>query len=104
MRRAVRKDLVHKPIVAALEARGFVVIDTSSLGGGAPDVFVYNPPNKQWEPMEFKSGNDVRQKKAGPDGEAISNNRQKKSLGIDFPIVHSLSEALALFGLTEVRS
>lgn len=33
-----RKDSIHKDVVAALERCGWVCLDTSSLGDGAPDV------------------------------------------------------------------
>ena len=96
---ARRKDTVHKPIVADLEARGFIVIDTSGVGKGAPDAFIYSPSLDLWKAVEFKSDNSVRHKKAGAEGEAISNNKPKKSLRVTVPIVHTLSEALALFGM-----
>jgi hypothetical protein len=38
MRRAPRKDANHAVVVAALEAFGVSVIDTSSMGGGFPDL------------------------------------------------------------------
>lgn len=38
MRRAPKKDANHAVIVAALEAHGVSVIDTSAMGGGFPDL------------------------------------------------------------------
>ena len=98
---ANRKDVVHKPIVEGLEARGFVVYDMPDPG----DILVYgwNARDKsyQWTPMELKSSNGVRKKKA--DGSDELSPRQKrirdKKARAPIPIVHSIPEALILYGM-----
>ena len=99
---ANRKDVVHKPIVDGLEQRGFVVYDMPDPG----DILVYgwhrDDKSYQWVPMELKSSNVVRKKKA--DGSDELSPRQKrirdKKARAPIPIVHSISEGLALFGIT----
>ena len=98
-----RKDVVHKPIVEGLEQRGFVVYDMPDPG----DILVYGwhviDKSLQWMPMELKSSNVVRKKKA--DGSDELSPRQKrirdKKARAPIPIVHSLPEALLLYGAWE---
>ena len=98
---ANRKDVVHKPIVEGLEQRGFVVYDMPDPG----DILCYGwharEKSFQWVPMELKSSNVVRKKKA--DGSDELSPRQKrirdKKSRAPIPVVHSLMEALDHFGL-----
>lgn len=100
---ANRKDTVHKPIVIGLEARGFVVYEMPDPG----DILVYgwdaDDNRYRWMPMELKSSNAVRKKKADGSDELSPRQkrmRDKKALA-PIPIVHSLSQALSLFGVKE---
>lgn len=53
MRRAARTDRNHAPIRDGLRrVPGFVVVDTSRLGDGFPDLLVGH--RKQWIPLEVK--------------------------------------------------
>jgi hypothetical protein len=90
MRRANRKDLVHKAIVEGLRAYGILVADMPSPG----DVLCFNPRTKVFLPIEFKSDQTVR----GGKPENISNNKIKTPT-LPIPIAHSLAEALALLGI-----
>jgi hypothetical protein len=101
MRWAARQDVVHKPIVAALESHSITVYLMPDPG----DVLTYGLHRTTqlhiWLPMELKSGNDVRKKKA--DGsEELSPRQQRmreKRFRAPIPIVHSEAEALALYGI-----
>jgi hypothetical protein len=54
MRKYGRRDDNHTDIVGTFRAIGFSVLDTASLGGGAPDVMVSNHLNT-WA-IEIKDG------------------------------------------------
>ena len=98
---ANRKDSVHKSIVAALEARGVVVYEMPDPG----DILCYGwhvHLGPQWVPMELKSSNAVRRKKADGSQELSPRQRRmrEKHARAPIPVVHTPSEALALFGMT----
>jgi Holliday junction resolvase len=54
MRKYGRRDDNHTDIVGTFRAIGFSVLDTASLGGGAPDIIVSNHLNT-WA-IEIKDG------------------------------------------------
>ncbi len=64
MRRAAKKDLVHRPIVDALELQGFVVSDVSALPGLGYDAIVCEPSTGKIVLVEFKSDKKVHHKSA----------------------------------------
>jgi hypothetical protein len=56
MRRASRhKDTNHDALVALARALGAFVIETHTVGGGCPDLFVWRR-DTQWFPVEVKYG------------------------------------------------
>ena len=98
---ANRKDTAHKPIVTALESYNITVYDMPDPG----DILCYgwNRATKQyeWHPAEIKSSNAVRKKKA--DGSDELSPRQKrirdKKCMAPIPVIHTVAEGLALYGL-----
>lgn len=54
MRRAARTDANHREIVQALRTAGCVVHDTSSVGGGFPDLVVGKPAHAIVTPFGIK--------------------------------------------------
>ena len=107
MRRAARKDANHASIVAELESYGIVVFDCSQVGNGLPDILCYGfdreSKSYQWLPMEIKSGNDVRKKKADGSNELTPRQKrlQEKRCNAPFHIVHTDAEAIALYGIVK---
>ena len=99
---ANRKDTVHKPIVAALESYNITVYDMPDPGDVLCYGFDRTSNSYQWVPMELKSSNAIRKKKA--DGSQELSPRQlrmaAKRCNAPIPIVHSIAEGLALFGIT----
>jgi hypothetical protein len=87
--------------VEALEANGI----TCYLMPDPGDVLCYGWDNEsksyQWLPMEVKSGNDVRKKKADHSQELTPRQQRmrEKRFKAPIPIVHTPAEALALYGI-----
>lgn len=52
---AHRRDGNHKALVDVAQRCGAFVLDTSQLGGGAPDIFVFTWP-LGWIAVEIKAG------------------------------------------------
>ena len=50
----MRKDLNHVPVAGAFEALGCVVVDTSMVGDGGPDMFVLDRWGI-WHAVEVKN-------------------------------------------------
>ena len=48
MRFRARKDTAHKPIADGLEREGVIVLDTSQLGGGFPDILAWNDGREKY--------------------------------------------------------
>ena len=100
MRRAARKDLVHAPIVAGLRLHGIRVEDMPQPG----DILCYGMARDpgttrfrlRWIPMELKSPKAIRNKK-----QELTPAQATRAKTMPIPVVHSLAEALALFGLGE---
>lgn len=86
-----RKDAVHGPIVEGLRRHGVAVLDMPIPG----DVLCYY--EGRYIPIEFKSDKSTRGyvKEATPA-------QERRAETMPIPIAHTLGEALALFGLTEV--
>lgn len=57
-----RRDGNHHALVAVAEGLGAYVLDTSQLGGGAPDLFIYSP-RLGWLAVEIKAGRGMLRKK-----------------------------------------
>ena len=97
MRRANRKDLVHSYIVAGLRHRGIAAEDMPQPG----DILTYgyHAVRKIWifVPMELKSPKDVRNKKA-----ELTPAQARRANRMPIPIVHTLPEALAHYGLFSI--
>lgn len=87
-----RKDLAHGPIDEALTAHGIVVLDTSQLGNGFPDMLCYYKAEDWWQPLEIKSGRDASK----PNTKRLQATMQAR---VPIPIVRTPAEALAVFGL-----
>lgn len=92
MRRANRKDSVHKAIVEGLRAHGVAVADMPDPG----DVLTFY--NGRFLPIEFKS--DQRTRGYTKEATAL---QEKRAKVMPIPIAHTLAEALALHGI-ELRS
>jgi len=88
MRRANRKDSVHKSIVEGLRAHGVAVADMPDPG----DVLTYF--NGRFIPIEFKS--DKRTRNYTKEATAL---QEKRAAVMPIPIAHTLAEALSLHGL-----
>ena len=84
MRRAGRKDYNHQAIVAALRAIGVVVQVVNHEG--LPDLLTFH--RGQWLPIEIKR----------PRGRLTKDQAALRQVA-PFPVVYSVSEALALFGV-----
>ena len=101
MRRANRKDVVQSEIVKGLRERGIVVFDMPQPGDvlcyGLRHGTVLDPDDMIWMPMELKSDKRTR----GYKPELTKAQITRAATGAVIPIVHSLAEALALFGRTE---
>lgn len=97
MRRANRKDANHQEIVKGLRERGIIVFDMPEPG----DILCYgqieHAQSYIWIPMEVKSSQPVR----GYKPELTPAQQRRSNTGAVIPIVHSLAEGLALFGLKE---
>lgn len=94
-RYAARKDSNHAEITAVLEAHGIIVIDTSALGSGFPDVLCYDAAARRFLPIEFKSNNKIsRQKK----GDRLKPKQKLLHAAVPIPVAETAEQALALFG------
>ena len=101
-RYANRQDVMHKPIVSALEDYGVTVYLMPDPG----DILCYGwnraTLQYEWHPAEIKSSNTVRKKKA--DGSDELTPRQKRLRDQNYtapiPIIRTVAEGLALFGIT----
>jgi len=89
MRRANRRDEVHGDIVSGLRTIGCIVIDTSRVGGGAPDAFVWHR-RCGWRAMEFKTPKKGR----------LSDVQKELHAQVPIDIVTSLKEALTIVGVS----
>lgn len=104
-RRAARKDTTHNEISDGLREHGVIVIDTHRAGYGAPDALCYYAATDTWKPMEFKTQRYQKQYKTkrnpeGGDGLVQLKPAQEKLQKVaPIPIVRTLAEALALFGI-----
>jgi hypothetical protein len=90
-RHAARRDNNEATIVDALEAIGIVVHRLSAPG--LPDLLTYNPRAiraARWLPIEVKQP-----------GEGLTIPQQVTALYSPYPIVSSVAEALALFGVQD---
>ncbi len=88
MRYAARKDVVHAPIVEGLRMHGVVVFSMPEPG----DVLCYY--HGTWTRLEFKSDKVTR----GYKREKTAAQEKRATLA-EIPIVHTLSEALDIFGI-----
>lgn len=87
----VRRDANEPAIVDALEAIGIVVHRISVPG--LPDLLVYNPRAVQtarWMPIEIKMP-----------GEKLTVPQQVTMLMSPYPVIETVAQALALFGVTD---
>lgn len=79
------KDANHDDIVNGLQARGYTVYSMPMPG----DVLCYSPFTERWMPAEIKTAKGRKTKnQAARDQQPI-------------PIVRSLADALALFGVSQ---
>ena len=81
-------DKNQKAIVAALRQRGVFVLDTHTLGNGAPDIFTCY--RAEWVPMEIKSGKG----KLTPDERDWWNR-----VGLEPIVIRDYDEALEVLGI-----
>jgi hypothetical protein len=98
MRRRARVDTHHAEITAALRAIGITVIDTSRVGDGFPDLMTYS--RGIWLPIEVKT-HRPRKRLTGPNGRRLTPAQGDLYRVAPFPIVFSVGEALALFGVID---
>lgn len=88
-----RRDAIEPAIIAALEQAGCQVLQLH--GAGVPDLLVQVPehwrlPWASWVPLEVKS----------PGGRLT---RAQFEIGMRYPIVRSVNDVLALFGVSPWR-
>lgn len=95
---ARRKDASHQVIAEALEAAGIVVLDTSRLGDGFPDVLCYDPQQQVWLPIELKTRRYVRHYKTFNPENAFTPQQLARRALVPIPSAETPAQALALFG------
>lgn len=89
-----RQDASQKPIVDELKKRGIAIVPMPDPG----DVLCYF--NGLFVPIEFKTKRPTRGSDAGGSHGLTKKQIKTREAGVPIPVVSSLQEALALFGLT----
>lgn len=92
---AKRQDTAQKPIVTELKARGVAIVPMPDPG----DVLCYF--NGVFMPIEFKTKRPTKGDGAGGSHGLTKKQEQTRAAGVPIPVVSSVQEALALFGLQE---
>lgn len=94
---AKRKDNGQDAIVEGLKARGIAVVPMPDPG----DILCFHPDAWRFLPIEIKTPRPTRGAGAGGSHGLTKKQIKTRLAGVHIPVVKSLGEALALFGLQE---
>ena len=95
VRYAKRQDDNHKAIVDALKAHGWVVTDTSRVGGGFPDLVIERGALGICRFVEIKDGSKPASARKLTPAE-MRFHRWMRMVGVTVQIVESVEDALAV--------
>ncbi len=99
MRRAARTDGNHSQVRAALRSVGAVVVDTSAVGDGFPDMIACHAGRIL--PVEVKDGTKPPSARRLTEAQ-VELHRRLALVGVTVHVVESVAEALALVGSRRV--
>lgn len=95
MRRAARVDVVQADIIEGLRSNGIACLPMPDPGDVLTYGFHIRIKEYIYVPMEIKSPKRVRNKK-----DEMTPAQKRRALVMPIPLVHSISEALSLYGQT----